>query len=92
MKRKLLACFTSLTLLLSALLVGNVGAHPIIVFLPPPPIDTGLNDRSRAEWFPSTVGTPSGGTGMIQRNSVGQGVAKGGCPAIRCARCEIASA
>jgi uncharacterized repeat protein (TIGR01451 family) len=78
MKRKLLACITSLTLLLSLMLVGNVGAHPIVVFN----TQTSLFDRSRAEWFPSQtpeqsgfpVNGPSGkGTGMIQRNKLGWG-------------------
>ena len=71
MKRKLLACITSLTLLLSLLLVGNVGAHSITVDTPPPPQGTGLGDRTHADWF---ARSPSGaGTAMIARNNVGWG-------------------
>src|SRR5262245_12775811 len=82
MKRKLLACTTSLMLLLSILLVGNVGAHPIVVITPPPPQGTGLGDRTRSEWFPSQTPEQSGfavngpsdnGSAMIQRNKLGWG-------------------
>jgi uncharacterized repeat protein (TIGR01451 family)/fimbrial isopeptide formation D2 family protein len=67
MKRKLLACITSLTLLLSVLLVGNVGAHPIVVVNP----QTSLFDRTRSDWF---AAEPSGaGTAMIARNNLGWG-------------------
>src|SRR5215510_8441950 len=67
MKRKLLACFTSLTLLLSALLVGSVGAHPIKV------IDPGTHafDRSHEKWFADVPAAD--GTAMIARNAVNQG-------------------
>jgi uncharacterized repeat protein (TIGR01451 family) len=69
MKRKLLAFITSLMLLLSILFVGNVVAHPVTVIVP----GSSLGDKSRSEWFPSTIGTPNVGVGMIQRNNVGQG-------------------
>src|SRR5262245_27956906 len=67
MKRKLLACTTSLMLLLSILLVGNVGAHPVILFN----TQTQLLDRTRGDWF---AAEPSGaGSAMIARNSLGWG-------------------
>jgi uncharacterized repeat protein (TIGR01451 family) len=67
MKRKLVAFTTSLMLLLSVLLVGNVGAHPVIVF----DTSTNLFDLSRQEWFASQ---PSdAGTAMIARNSTNWG-------------------
>jgi uncharacterized repeat protein (TIGR01451 family) len=67
MKRKLLACITSLTLLLSALLVGNVGAHPIDVIHP----TTQAFDRSHSQWFAEVP--DADGTAMIARNNVNQG-------------------
>ncbi|HET9224345.1 MAG TPA: lamin tail domain-containing protein [Roseiflexaceae bacterium] len=67
MKRKLLACFTSLTLLLSALLVGSVGAHPIKVIDP----GTQAFDRSHDDWFADVPAAD--GTAMIARNNVNQG-------------------
>ncbi|MFL5800590.1 MAG: hypothetical protein ACJ8CR_02490, partial [Roseiflexaceae bacterium] len=70
MKRKLVAFTTSLMLLLSVLLVGNVGAHPVVLTSPL----TGLLDKSRAEWFGTIYGEPpDAGTGMIERNSLNQG-------------------
>ena len=56
MKRKLVAFTTSLMLLLSILVVGQVGAHPVTVV----DTTTSLPDRSRNEWFGTIYGEPSG--------------------------------
>src|SRR5262245_28049462 len=70
MKRKLLACTTSLMLLLSILLVSNVNAHPVTLIDP----GTGLYDSSRTEWFGTQNGEPpDAGTGMIERDSTNRG-------------------